>query len=96
MTITAQITGVGQLREFSTNQNGLETKKQAVEVRFRSGMSEFLADIYGEDAVALVNKALVGHWAVIDVVFSVKEVDRKDGQGKFACMRGTIQYVMLG
>ena len=95
MTITGIISRVGQPREFTTTQNGLEKKQKAIEIQLKSGASEILAELYGEGVDVLAANARVGQLACADVVFNVKEADRRDGSGKMAYMRATIACVNL-
>ena len=95
MNIVGKIVSVGTPREFTTTQNGLEKKQKAVEVQISSGQNEILADFYGDAVDFLCEHARTGQLVIADMVFSVKEADRRDGSGKVKFMKATLTGVTM-
>lgn len=90
MTITGMILSVGTPREFTVTNNGLQKQQKAVEVTIGSGNNQFIAEGYGEVADWISQSAKVGHIGILELVFNVREIDRKDGAGKMAFLKATV------
>lgn len=90
MTITGTILSVGAPREFTVTNNGLQKQQKAVELTIASGNNVFLAEGFGDVADIISQRAQQQHLCVAELVFGVREVDRKDGAGKMAFMKATV------
>ena len=90
MTITGTILGVGAPREFTVTNNGLQKQQKAVELAIGSGNNQFIAEGFGEMADWISQSAKVGHICILELVFNIREVDRKDGAGKMAFLKATV------
>lgn len=90
MIIPGVILEVGSPREFTTTSNGLQKTQKAVEIKIASGNNVFLAEGFGDVADAISQRAQLQHLCVAELVFSVREIDRKDGAGKMAFMKATV------
>lgn len=90
MTITGTVLSVGSPREFTVTNNGLQKQQKAVELTIASGNNVFLAEGFGDVADAISQRAQQQHLCVAELVFGVREVDRKDGAGKMAFLKATV------
>ena len=90
MIIPALIQQVGATREFTVTNNGLQKTQKAVEVRIASGNNQFIAEGYGDVADTISAFAQTGHMCLVELVFNIREVDRKDGNGKMAFLKATV------
>ena len=81
---------MGSPREFTVTNNGLQKQQKAVELTIASGNNVFLAEGFGDVADAISQRAQQQHLCVTELVFSVREIDRKDGAGKMALLKATV------
>ena len=90
MIIPGVILGVGTPREFTVTNNGLQKQQKAVELTIASGNNVFLAEGFGDVADAISQRAQQQHLCVAELVFSVRAVPRKDGNGVMAFLKATV------
>ena len=93
MTIPAIIRYVGSIREFDITSNGLTKKQKAVEVTLESGGNWFVAEGYGDVADAISQHAQVGSFCLAELVFGIREIERKDGSGKYLALKATVAAI---
>ena len=90
MTITGTILGVGAPREFTVMNNGLQKQQKAVELTIASGNNVFLAEGFGDVADTISQQAQKNHLCVAELVFGVRAVPRKDGNGDMTFLKATV------
>ena len=81
---------MGTPREFTVTSNGLQKQQRAVELTIASGNNVFLAEGFGDVADNISQRAQQQHLCVAELVFSVRAVPRKDGNGEMAFLKATV------
>lgn len=94
MTITGTVLAVGSPREFTVMNNGLQKQQKAVELTIASGNNVFLAEGFGDVADAISQRAQQHHLCVAELVFGVRAVPRKDGNGEMSFLKATVTSFM--